>query len=216
MRNDEPAKTDLKARPCSRRAADRPTRRGFSLIELLVVISIIALLAAMTIVGLNSIGRQKQINRATAEMQMIENAIEQYHAKYGVYPPGNGLGTATAALYNPLYYELTGVSFQDAGKTIYQTVDTNLPIANITNVFNVAGILNCTKGSGEEVVSSQNFLPGLKGNEIQTVIEGGVAVEMLGTAVAGPDVAYLPAGTPGSECLSLCRAESDESQCEQL
>src|SRR5579863_2877781 len=52
----------------------RPGGRGFSLIELLVVISIIALLAAMTIAALTGIAKQKRLNAAMAEMHEIETA----------------------------------------------------------------------------------------------------------------------------------------------
>ena len=171
-------------------------RRAFTLIELLVVISLSAALAALTIGGLRSIGTSKKIGTAQAELNEIGLAIENYHAKYGVYPPGNAGNTDSGGLTNQLYYELTGVSINSQGN--YQTVGTNsVSPANFSTAFGVGGILNATKGSGEDALTSQNFLVGLRPNRVGTANINGVAVNMLVTSVAGPDPAYLPIGTPG-------------------
>lgn len=174
-------------------------RRAFTLIELLVVISIIALLASLTIVGMNSIGKTKRIGTAQSELNEIALAIENYHAKYGVYPPGNGANTDAAGLTNQLYYELTGVSqVGNPPANSFQTVGTNLITqANYSSVFNVGGVLNCTKGSGEDVLTSENFLTGLRPNRVGTANINGANVNLLVTSVGGPDPAYLPVGTPG-------------------
>ncbi len=172
---------------------------AFTLIELLVVITIIGVLAGLTIVALRGVAKSKKISSATAEMHLLETAIDNYHNKYGVYPPGNGSNTFTAALYSPLYYELTGVSFTDATRSYYKTVDPNpITVASVTSLFNVSGILNCTKGSGEEQVNSENFLPGLSSKMEADVTFAGWTGDMLVTSVGGPDQAYAPIPTPGA------------------
>src|SRR3989442_1061896 len=67
---------------------------AFTLVELLVVISIIAVLAAFTIPVLNSLKRTQNLKQTQAEMANLETAIDSFKAAYGFYPPSN-------AGYNP-------------------------------------------------------------------------------------------------------------------
>jgi len=63
---------------------------GFTLVELLIVIVIIAILAAITIVTYNGIqgrGRDSARNQA---LQQIENALAMYYAENGQYPTSGG------------------------------------------------------------------------------------------------------------------------------
>ena len=80
------------------------TKRAFTLVELLVVISIIALLAALT-VGLYSRVKGKTVESAIfAEMEQVKLALQSYKEdpKHGVFPPSGPLGN------NKLYYYLSG------------------------------------------------------------------------------------------------------------
>jgi prepilin-type N-terminal cleavage/methylation domain-containing protein len=181
-----------------------PGLRAFTLIELLVVITIIGVLAGFILVVSGSVAKTKKINTAQAELKEIQSAIENYHAHYGVYPPGNSDGTVAAALTNQLYYELTGVTpTNQAGTVTYQTVDNNtITSTQYAAAFGAAGVLNSTKIGGEAVVPSVNFLPGLKPNRIGEDVPfntsaGVVKADLLVTSVGGPDDAYTPVGVKG-------------------
>ena len=78
---------------------------AFTLIELLTVIAIIALLAALITWGTTAAGSRKVETRVKAEIAGFELAIDDYYKKYGFYPPSNTNGDVTLP---PLYYELTG------------------------------------------------------------------------------------------------------------
>ena len=167
---------------------------AFTLIELLVVISIMGLLAALIFPVTGMVKRREYLNAASAEMNQIETALDNYKAKYGVYPPSN---PSLSPRYNTLYYELSGVTniTPNSASQTYQTLDSECTIdaAAYNSAFSaggssIGGIINCSKGSGEDATVAQDFLPGLKANRYGTSLTpGGVAITNLITSVRGPD-----------------------------
>ena len=62
-------------------------RKGFSLIELIVVIAIITILISIIVgVYLSAKGRRDE-KKVQAELKAIELAIHNYHTQYSFYPP---------------------------------------------------------------------------------------------------------------------------------
>lgn len=60
--------------------------RGFSLIELLVVIGLIALLASLALVAMTKVRRQAAVSRVKGDFQAIATALEAYNADFHSYP----------------------------------------------------------------------------------------------------------------------------------
>jgi general secretion pathway protein G len=83
----------MNTRPSSRRA------RGFTLIELLVVITIIVILAGISMGGYSYITRKQADEKARIQISLLEKAIEEYKLDNGEYPAA----TDTAGLYEALY-----------------------------------------------------------------------------------------------------------------
>lgn len=61
-------------------------RKGFTLIEILVVIAIIAVLGSLTIVGAKGAIEKAQKVKSLTEVTNITGAIEAYYSDYSVYP----------------------------------------------------------------------------------------------------------------------------------
>jgi len=60
---------------------------GFTLIELMVVISIIGILAGLSIGVINMVGKRNKLSATKAAIMKFEAALELYHNDTGVYPP---------------------------------------------------------------------------------------------------------------------------------
>jgi prepilin-type N-terminal cleavage/methylation domain-containing protein len=81
----------------------KASRRGrqstsFTLVELLVVMAIIAILAALIIGAGMGVMQKGMRSRAAAEIQAMSAAAESYKADNGIYPQGDGnLGTNGSA-----------------------------------------------------------------------------------------------------------------------
>lgn len=62
------------------------TRRGFSLVEVLVVIAIIAVLAAVSYPIANKMIKKSKVEKNRAIITTLERAIDQFYDEYGYYP----------------------------------------------------------------------------------------------------------------------------------
>lgn len=65
----------------------RRTPRGFTLIEMLVVIAIVLLLAGLLLPAVAMVRRQAKIAAARTEVKQIEAAWRQYYSAYEKWPP---------------------------------------------------------------------------------------------------------------------------------
>jgi general secretion pathway protein G len=67
----------------------RTARRGFTLIELVVILSILAILSGVLVPRVGSHLRSSRDARRLADIQAIREAVEQYHLDRGAFPPAN-------------------------------------------------------------------------------------------------------------------------------
>ena len=57
-------------------------RKGFTIVELLIVIVVVGILAAITVVGYNNFAARARDARRASEAQNITKAIAAYHAEH--------------------------------------------------------------------------------------------------------------------------------------
>jgi prepilin-type N-terminal cleavage/methylation domain-containing protein len=69
-------------------------KRAFSLIELLIVMSIIGILVAIASVSYASIQKRSRDSRRIQDMKSIQNAFEQYYGDTNEYPTGCSIDTS--------------------------------------------------------------------------------------------------------------------------
>lgn len=65
-------------------------KRGFTLIELMVVLTIIAALVAFTLTAFEATKKTSRDGRRKADLEQIRSALEMYRADKGYYPGGGG------------------------------------------------------------------------------------------------------------------------------
>ena len=72
-------------------------RRGFTIVELLIVIVVIGVLAAISIAAYNSVQSKARDSSRIAKLDQLVKGIELYYAQNGYYPPiDHGLGTESS------------------------------------------------------------------------------------------------------------------------
>jgi prepilin-type N-terminal cleavage/methylation domain-containing protein len=160
-------------------------KTGFTLIEMLVVISIIGVLAAMT-VGVSRLASEKmRRSRVTAELQSLVMAIDAYKVKFGIYPPDNKLAatfTGDRSAQHQLYYELAGCVLMQNKEFQEPFFLTSLSSSDLNKAVGVAGIANAST----ELTEVKNFLPQLKPNHVMATNVAGKPFYMLNVPVKGP------------------------------
>jgi len=92
-------------------------RRGFTLVEMLTVITIIVILAALTFAGMGYVNDKQARSKAKVQIELLSNAIEEYKLDNGTYPTGGELGlppggtggkSESNLLYWALYWDTNG------------------------------------------------------------------------------------------------------------
>jgi prepilin-type N-terminal cleavage/methylation domain-containing protein len=174
--------------------AIRNTPPAFTLVELLVVIAMIAVLAALTFPAVSAAKISIMRSRARAELTNLETAIERYHDKLGYYPPDNPpippFQPADWAV-NQLYYELLGTTNSSG---VFHTLDDSDQIAAslLPGAFGagstVTGFMNCSRGGEDGLAGGVPFVKGLKATQFQRITNqpSSTLVSVLGTSLDGP------------------------------
>lgn len=90
------------------------SRSGFTIVELLIVIVVIGVLAAITIVAYNGITNRAKTSAAASAAAGASKKAETYNAETGGYPSQASVLTGAAATTS---YQLTGVTINTTAFT---------------------------------------------------------------------------------------------------
>jgi len=169
----------------------RTGQRAFTLVEMMVVISIIGVLAAMVVGLAGGATRQSRMKRVKADLQNIMTGIDRFKTKYGTYPPDNGrpaIASGFIAGTNQLFYELVGSVHRlnpTTQKSEFYVPQLGLTLTQdqIKTWFGVDGFVNAT----EDMKDVVNFLPNFKTNDVARIPQtGGATILGLRVPVQNP------------------------------
>ncbi len=166
---------------------------GFTIVELLIVIVVIAVLAAISIVAYNGIQTRARDSQRKSDISAIVKAIELYYADKGVFPTSSG-----STAINAGWSSTADASWANL-ITQLQPYASNLPLRD--PVHNAG---NSTIGSGgtshsydyySNVASGINYCGAAAGQVFILVYKLDLADEnkLIGTCSASPVGPYSPA-----------------------
>jgi prepilin-type N-terminal cleavage/methylation domain-containing protein len=182
----------------------RRRRAAFTLVELLVVISIMAVLAALVFPVVGAVRKAYTFKRAQAELSQVQTAIEAYKAKLGFYPPDNPGHPAL----NQLYFELEGTVLTTSPRRMYSTLDgsSQIPGGGVPALFgpNVTAFVNSSRNAvnSDENTAAVNFLKaGLRPDQIgQMTVDNGASyfngILVCSVPWTDPNPATAPISSP--------------------
>lgn len=107
--------------------------KGFTLIEMLVTVTIIVILAGLSLGGFNFVTTKQANEKAKIQISLLSNALEEYKLDNGEYPASTG---GTNALFTALYYN---------GAQTPPVADSKIYLADLDPVNNGQGWM---EGSG--------------------------------------------------------------------
>lgn len=70
-------------------------QRGFTIVELLIVIVVIGILAAITIVAFNGVQQRGRDSERTSDVKQLKKSLEMFYAENNYYPAVNDVTNAT-------------------------------------------------------------------------------------------------------------------------
>ncbi len=83
-------------------------QQGFTIVELLIVIVVIGILAALVITTYNGIQQKGRNTERQTDLKAIQGQVEAYYAQNGRYPTGANLSAANAEAF--ISAEMKGLS----------------------------------------------------------------------------------------------------------
>lgn len=165
--------------------SSRLFKKGFTLVELLVVMSIIGVLAALAVGSFRTAQMRGRDATRKSDLKQISHALELFYADYGRYPDASS-GRISACSYNPTLGTGSSCSWGTSeftdGKTVYFKVLPADPVESQSYTYQIVA------GSSNQ---KYKLFAKLENSEDQDCLDGDCA--------QNPNFAVTSANTSASE-----------------
>ena len=144
---------------------DSNNKKGFTLVEILIVVAIIGLLASIVLVGMAGFRQRGRDTRRIADLRQTQHALELYFNKCGYYPGGAASGVCNTN--NPTSWDELRKTLADAQIGI--SVMANDPLPGVNYGYSVSSnrqsyILGATLENADNQALNQDYDDPLTGS----------------------------------------------------
>lgn len=141
------------------------SKRGFTIVELIVVITVIAILATIVIVSYSSVQKSSRDSQRKSDVTQVKIALEKYYADNGQFPAvcsADGTACNISSLATPLNPYIQSIPIDPSGTAnAYQYVrgGTNGNAYAIRIAYEAKAICKTGVRVDTVVISAWNSLP---------------------------------------------------------
>ena len=133
--------------------------KGFTLIEMLVVIAIISILAGIVLTGVGGFQANARDTKRIGDLRIVQNYLELYFNRWGHYPGNSAGAVATPAAWSDLATALNSLNVS----TPNDPVSTRTYYYSVETVSNLGYILGVKLERGNNVLTNQGELDTITG-----------------------------------------------------
>lgn len=176
------------------------SNKGFTIVELLIVIVVIAILAAITIVAYNGLQNRAKASEASTGLAQAKKKLELYKVDNGAYPTTGNLASAGVANSDVSFqYTSDGTTYcitGTAGNISYKASDSTSPSAGGCAGHGVGGVA---------AVTNYALNPSFETSTAVVSVYNGATItrQAAGYADSGSYVARVIKGTAGATLVFM-------------
>lgn len=159
-------------------------KKAFTLVELLVVMAIIGVLAAMAVGSFRTAQLRGRDTQRKSDLKQIAHSLELFYADYGKYPNADngrivGCPYSTGPVIKPNYCSWGSGNFTDS-KTVYFRVLPNDPSTNSDYFYELVGTNN----------QKYRIFANLENTEDQDCVDGDCTITPYNFAVTSANTTW--------------------------